>query len=733
MRVYRFFVLLLCAALPGGAAVISPRLHLQNIRRHSGALYKTGSEPMVETILTRQAGLPLLLPAEARIRFAKSDLMFVDMPLSALDAVSRLAAVRYIEENAVSRLCLDKSAVTIQAPLARARFQVTGRNVIVGIVDSGIDWSHHDLRDGAGKTRIKYILDLSETGPYYGGRIFTEAEINAALQTGSTLAHHDYSGHGSHIAGIAAGDGSETAEPGTYAGIALEADIVAVKATRDRLGTNFRVRDQIIALTFIDSVAAVLQKPYVANLSFGGHSGAHDGTAVVERYIDQLVGPNKPGKAVVTVAGNDGEKDIHAFVQSSSAGGEMDVLIPGYSAQVGSDNDYVQIDGWYSGVKKVAITVISPGGATYGPVSAGQYTDKKGGEGSVYIWNGFYEEKEGYISGTNPFNGDREFYIEIGDAAGASPPRQGTWQILLKGDATDVHAWISSTTLNAGFSLGRNDNYKVSIPGTSKNGICVAAYTTKEVWDDMDGHHLTIDTRGTIQIGAIASFSSPGPARYSTPRKPDLAAPGQIIGSTFSRDALPDNGSSIFVSGSREYPNAFILGDRVHALSSGTSMAAPHVAGVIALILQKHPEASAGQIRSILAATAQLNSGDDVKRWGWGRVDAFAALQADPSQESSAELQWLQAYPNPFTDRTRIDFQLPIDREGSKSVRIRLVNTLGQHIKWLLDEVRTAGSYSLFWDGRDDLGYRLASGIYLIELEYAGKRQVQKVTLFSAP
>jgi subtilisin family serine protease len=471
----------------------------------------------------------------------------------------------------------------------------------------------------------------------------------------------------------------------------------------------------------------------VANLSFGGHGGAHDGTAVVERYIDQLVGPNKPGKAIVTVAGNDGENDIHALVQASAGGGEMDVLIPTYSAQAGSDNDYVQIDGWYSGAKKVAITIISPGGTSYGPVSAGQYIDKRGTEGSVYVWNGFYEEKEGYVSGTNPFNGDREFYIEIGDAAGAAAPRQGTWQILLKGDATDVHSWISSTSLNGRFTVGRNSNYKISIPGTSKNGICVAAYTTKEVWDDMDGHHLTIDTKGTIQINAITAFSSPGPARYSSPRKPDLAAPGQIIGSTFSQDALPNNGSSIFVSGTSEYPNAFILGDRLHALSSGTSMAAPHVAGVIALILQKHPQISAGQIRNVLTATAQLNSGDEVTRWGWGRVDAFAALQADPAQESASALNWLEAYPNPFSDRTRIEFELPIDRQGLNTVRIRLVNILGQHVKWLLDEQRTAGWYSLYWDGRDDLGYRVASGVYLVEFEYGGERMLHKVTLLSAP
>ena len=724
-------VLLSATVLTSGT--LSPVLH-QALQSYQGALAKgaTGSaEPFITTLVTLAGGTGALSQTGSHILFHKGEFVIAEIPLSQLSAVSRLPGVISMDDNSIAYPCLDKSAADIGVASARERFNLSGKGVLVGIIDSGIDWQHQDFRNPDGKTRIKCILDLSLTGNYYGGKIITEKEINAALQTSAKLGHYDYAGHGTHIAGIAAGDGSETGLKGTYCGMAPEADLVIVKASRDVNGSTFKASDQILALTFIDSVATSLGLPYVANLSFGGHMGAHDGTSTVERYIDQLVGANKPGKAIVAVAGNDGENPIHAFVRTGQEGASIEVNIPAYSPQPGSSNDYARIDGWYSGLKNISITLISPSGTTFGPVDPGRYMEKRGLEGSVYIWNGFYEKNEEYVVGANPYNGDREFYVDIGDAPTASPPDQGIWTLRFTGDATDIHAWMAYTTIKATFAAGSSNDYKIAIPGTAKNVICVGAYTTKEIWDDADGHHLTIDTRGTIKVGDIASFSSPGPARYSNPIKPDLTAPGQIIGSSYSEDAPPGSMNSIFVSNSSEYPNAFILADRLHALSSGTSMAAPHVAGVIALILQKYPNATANQIRDMLTATARSVSGQDAGRWGWGKLDAAAALQAIPGQETPSAFNLAEAYPNPFTQRTRFAFQLPIDYTGQTVTRITIYNILGQKVKTLLAERRAAGFYNIFWDGRDDLGYKVGSGIYLAAFEYGDKKQTLKITLLS--
>ncbi|OPZ69316.1 MAG: Serine protease AprX [bacterium ADurb.Bin478] len=332
--------------------------------------------------------------------------------------------------------------------------------------------------------------------------------------------------------------------------------------------------------------------------------------------------------------------------------------------------------------------------------------------------------------GVNPFNGDREFYVDISDANGVTP-KQGIWTIRLTGDAVDVHAWIAHTSFDAVFAAGNVNTHKVAIPGTSKNALCVAAYTTKETWDDADGHHLTIDSRGTIKIGAIASFSSPGPARYSSPIKPDLAAPGQIIASALSQFAGLDSPSSIFTSGSAEYPRAFLLNDGLHAMSSGTSMAAPHVTGAIALVLQKHPTATATQVRTMLTASARSAANQDALYWGAGKLDAAALLQADPAEEIIPTFSLAPAFPNPFNQITCFTFQLPIDHSGGLRTAVTIYNALGQKVRSLLEEKRSAGSYSLFWDGRDELGFRLASGIYLAVFEYGDKRRVLKVTLLN--
>lgn len=722
---YAGWALLLCSLAQAGA--LAPVLH-KLVRQQQAGLYK-GADPYIETLITLRGDATAVRQVNGRIKFHKGDLAIAEIPLSQLPMLSRLPGVIAVEDNALAYPCLDKSATDVYAPQARQAFGMTGKNVLIGIIDSGIDWRHADFCTSDGHTRIKYILDLSLSGDFYGGKVFTEQQINNALAGGGDLGHYDYAGHGTHVAGIAAGDGSSTAALGVYCGIAPEADLIIVKASRESSGSSFSSSDQIIALTFIDSIASVRHQPYVANLSFGGHAGAHDGTSPVERYIDKLVGPNKPGKAIVTVAGNDGDKAIHALTTAAVA--KMEVLVPVYTPQAGTAGAVVQIDGWYSGLKKKTISVTTPNGIVYGPKKAGEYLDDRGADGAVYIWNGFYEADNGYVSGANPFNGDREFFIQINEANTGVAPKSGVWTITLSGDATEVHAWIAHTNMDATFQAGNSNDYKIVIPGTSKNVICAAAYTTKKVWDDMDGHHLTNDSKGVITLGDIAAFSSPGPARYSSPVKPDIAAPGQIIGSSYSQNAPPGNAASIFTSGSDLYPNAFILEDRQHALSSGTSMAAPHVCGAVALTLQKYPQASAGQIRDMLAATSHRTSGQSVYRWGWGKLDIYSLLQADPEQEPTLAFSLDQAYPNPFDQRICFSFQLPIESIDRPATSIVVYNILGEKVKTLLDDTLTSGHHILYWDGQDDLGYSVASGVYLVRFVYGQNKKTLKITFLS--
>ncbi len=115
---------------------------------------------------------------------------------------------------------LDVSAPMIGADQVWNTHCITGQDVIVGVLDSGIDWQHPAFCREDGRTRIRCMLDLSETGNYYGGRLYDETDINTALQTGSGVWESDYSGHGTHVAGIIAGNGRSDANGGVYTGVA---------------------------------------------------------------------------------------------------------------------------------------------------------------------------------------------------------------------------------------------------------------------------------------------------------------------------------------------------------------------------------------------------------------------------------------------------------------------------------------------------------------------------------
>ncbi|MBN1465864.1 S8 family serine peptidase, partial [candidate division KSB1 bacterium] len=605
--------------------------------------------------------------------------------------------------------------------------------------DSGIDWRHDDFLTPDGATRIKYILDLSETGPVYGGTVYTEDQINAGLAGFGSIDQVDISGHGTHVAGIAVSDGASDYGYGDYAGIAPEADIVIVKATRDRQGSEFYSTDQILALAFIDSVAHILGKPWVANLSLGGHSGAHDGTSPVERYIDKITGPGIPGKAVVTVAGNDGDRDVHAKISISPGNDEPAISfeIESFTPNVGPSNDVVEMTGWYDGARKIGITLIAPSGNRYGPVLPSQVfpgnSSHPSADGSIYIWNGFYftDSGEDGQPGANPYNGDREFYISISDDDQSVRPAAGEWRIEFSGTGGLIDMWLANSTMDAYFVLGKVDDGKLTIPGTARHSITVGSFISKKSWQDLDGNRLTFDSQGDLAAGQLSPFSSPGPVRKADYQKPDMAAPGQIIASTFSANSPPTNSYSIFQSGDPNLPHALINSDGYHALSSGTSFAAPHVAGAVALILEQNAELSVVQIKDILQRAADTDQwvGDAPNiSWGWGKLNVFKALLIDPEEEPPTLLRLYPAAPNPFMGRTRITFDLPL-LENIPSTRIVIYNALGRKVCTLVDEVKNSGSHTVYWNGCDEGGKAVGKGVYFIRLTF-GANEITKKALF---
>ncbi len=281
----------------------------------------------------------------------------------------------------------------------------TGRDVVVGAVDTGIDTSHQDFLDTLGQTRVLYIWDQTTgTGgpnhppPYDYGTEWTKAQIDAGLCT-----ERDTSGHGTAVMAIAAGNGSATGNGWPayrYVGMAPEADIIAVKS-------SFYDDDIVDGMSYIMSKASSLGKPFVINLSIGSQYGAHDGTDLIERAIDQISGP---GAVLCTAAGNNGTTDPTRYIHA-------DWTTPTRNSTVTADINVLSnranpfyIDLWYEGNDSIDMKVTTPNGYSVvkstGSTTGGYVSTP---DGNIWLDNSY--------GGTNPYNDDHECLVAVQDCA----------------------------------------------------------------------------------------------------------------------------------------------------------------------------------------------------------------------------------------------------------------------------------------------------------------------------
>ncbi|MCG8456314.1 MAG: S8 family serine peptidase, partial [Holophagales bacterium] len=227
----------------------------------------------------------------------------------------------------------------------------TGDGVIVGVVDSGIDLDHPNFRHPNGSTRLLYVLDQTT------GATCTAVDIDANSCTQVDIA--SALGHGTHVTGIAAGNGAAPGPGGMpYAqvGMAPEADIIFVK-------TSWVGDDIIDAMQFIFDKANALAQPVVINLSLGTHAGAHDGTDEMEEYIDTMVTAQN-GRAVVIAAGNEREDEIHAERPTKHMVSVVgpDFEVQPYQQLAGIGNDSFLIAGYYRATDDLLVHLWSPTG-----------------------------------------------------------------------------------------------------------------------------------------------------------------------------------------------------------------------------------------------------------------------------------------------------------------------------------------------------------------------------------
>lgn len=455
----------------------------------------------------------------------------ISIPEIYIDALSSLPQIEYIEKPKNLVLSLFKArAASCISPVQSRPLSLTGNGVLVGIVDSGIDIFHPDFQTEEGTTRILELWDQTIPGGpdsgYPTGRIFTREEINRAIaENDRSFPSRDLSGHGTHVAGIAAGNGR--ASGGRQKGVATESELLIVK-----LGNVFpeafpRTTELMLGMEYCVRKAMELNRPLALNISFGNSYGSHDGTSLLETYIDNL---SNLGRTTIAIgSGNEGNKGRHASGKLTE--GERTQL----ELVVSENETSLSLQIWKNYVDTFQIRLLAPSGAnvTLTEQSLGSYRDVI--DGTQLLW---------YFGEPSPYSVSQEIYLEMIPGTGNTFIQSGIWKLQLTSvDIVDgtYNMWLpSGNSINpaTGFLVPSTET-TLTIPSTASNPITVAAYDSNT------------DT--------FAPFSGQGFTGLSLP-KPDIAAPGVDIIST-----APGGG---------------------YTANTGTSMATPFVTGSAALLME---------------------------------------------------------------------------------------------------------------------------------------------------
>ncbi|MHC1737256.1 MAG: S8/S53 family peptidase [Ignavibacteriaceae bacterium] len=634
------------------------------------------------------------------------NILTAEIPLDKAKDVASLSDVIYLDGSNYRYALMDVSRTDIKADQVHNGVGLPrgfkGNNIIVGVIDSGIDWRHNDFKN-AGGTRIQYLWDMSGSGSpptgYSYGREYTKAQMDAN-QCSETDAD-DGGGHGTHVSGTAAGNGLAI---GNYTGIAPESQIIFVKGFRT--GPGFADADVINGCNYIFNKAAALNKASVINLSLGGHYGPHDGTSLYEQALSNLTGV---GKIIVAAAGNEGASFEH--LSYTTGGTNLNTAKQSFW-MVSEGSSLSAVDMWYNSPGQIYVgiaaydaqlnligntTALAPGqkiedvaftisGTTYGYVTV---------DASVTA---------------DPNNGARRVVFAIDSHNGAVNIRACYWTIYTYGTGT-LDAWCFNggyftTDSNPSIGLYPGDNNKtIGIPSTALKLLSIGAYVTKTQWTDIDGQ--TWGQGGNPVLQSRATFSSMGPTRDGR-IKPDISAPGEVIVSSLS---------GFLTIGGNGTPRAHIVQGGRHQKMQGTSMASPHVTGVVALMLERNRGLDYQGVYNLLTVNTKKDSytgQTQNNNFGFGKLDALKTVQntpvgtgTDDGEEIVTDYQIMQNYPNPFNPETVISYSLP----KTSKVTLKVFDLLGNEIITPIDREQSPGSYSITINGD-----KLSSGVYFYRI-----------------
>lgn len=470
------------------------------------------------------------------------------LPADTTRYLSNRSTVLYIEADRIARPLLDVSGPALSADLVQRGSPplprpFLGDGTIVGIVDTGLDGDHPDF---AG--RIEHTFSIPGLNP---------------LQ--------DTNGHGTHVTGIAAGDGS--ASSGTYTGMAPGAQLYIGRA-----GADFFTQSAIVE-AIDDFLVAAQAIPISINLSLGVIPGPHDGTSSFETLINSRAADSGGSRRMIAVAaGNERDTSEHFRATVSP----FEVVIPSVDFATGTTLATVEI--WADGDDGYSVTATM--GTDTATVPSG--TSGSSSSGRISISNKV----------SNPPNGDTLISVTFRPPAGTTAASIRLARTR-NGGTGNVDGYIDRFE---GTFQGASSTGTVTEPANAENVLSIGSFNTKT-------------GGGAGPVGDDSTFSSLGPTRDGR-TKPDIMAPGSLIYSTRSGQAT--------------YRQIEIVDDNDnYAIMQGTSMATAHVTGIASLVWESNPSLTGARMRERLKRTADPppdGSAAPNNTWGYGKINAFRAV-----------------------------------------------------------------------------------------------------------
>ncbi len=477
------------------------------------------------------------------------------VPESEMSVLAMTEQIEYVEKP--KRLFftdLDGNTASCFAPGSMLSRQLTGRGVLVAVIDSGITYWNEDFRKSDGTTRIRYLWDQVL------GQEYDETQINAALATGSRqqalelVPSIDTTGHGTAVAGIAAGNGG--AGGLANAGVARESDLLVVRLGTPRTESFPRTTELMRALTYTVNKSIELQMPVAINLSFGNTYGVHNGTSLLERFLDNI---SEIGRNVICVgSGNEGASGGHVGGSVAVTGRGENTLtnivdridnavtdnVTRIELIIGNYETGINVQLWKEYTDRYLVTMVSPSGEAF-TVD----TDRPGkqiyqlDQTRILLYNG----------DPAPYLTSQEIYFDLLPEEGNRYVGAGVWTFLLQPVRTITGNYTfylpSGTVRSASTRFVRTTpDVTLTIPSTASKVVTVGAY------DPVYDAYADFSGRGYLYQEQVNSRTSDSFV------KPDLVAPGINI-------LAPDREGG-------------------YTPVTGTSFATPFVTGAAALLMQ---------------------------------------------------------------------------------------------------------------------------------------------------